>query len=758
MERWKVLGIIATLIIAVSLPLYALKQAGKTATPEKEAVFVTSKACSSCHKQEYEQWSQSDHAKAMAKADEETVLGDFNNAVFKRQGVVSKFYRKNDRFFVHTRGIDGKIGDFEITHTFGWYPLQQYLIPFPGGRLQCLPIAWDSREKKWFHVYGDEIIKTNDWRYWTNGGQTWNGMCADCHSTNLAKNYDPDSGSFDTSYSEINVGCEACHGPGSLHISWAKLPEMARGKDNGLPVPTRGVSNRQQLESCALCHSRRSMTSDFRHGQGDLLDFISPRLLQEGLYYSDGQILGEVYVYGSFVQSKMYANGVHCSDCHNIHSLKLHEEGNKLCLQCHEAKFYDTRQHHFHKLKGEKGEPIRSQDGKVLFEVGSGAECVACHMPGRTYMGNDYRPDHSIRVPRPDLSIDTELPNSCNRCHVNKDARWAAEYTKKWYGEKKRYQYGTTLNKCRNRDPGSQAELIALFRDSQFPLLVRATALSLLGSFDGKEIRILFSHALREHESLLRLTALQYLPAMSQDQRLALCLPLLTDSVRSVRMEAARNLAMLPGEMIPKDAEESFTRATQELQETLLYSADFAEARMNLGSLASYQDNEQEAEKQYLKALKIDPYFFQARRNLAIIYAKEGKPEKAEEQLRLGLTLEPEQFQLHYSLGLLLAEQKKYQQAVDSLLLAARGMSSNARLFYNLGLLQSFLKDKEGADKSLQRAVMLEPENLSYLSALLRWQLTGLQNFQGALATAKQILRLAPNHPTALQVVRVLDK
>jgi hypothetical protein len=216
-------------------------------------------------------------------------------------------------------------------------------------------------------------------------------MCAECHSTDLEKNYDLTTDSYQTTWSEIDVSCEACHGPGSLHAAWAEMPEMARpATDNfSLVVKTSGISSRDQVELCTPCHSRRAILGDYTHAQPDLMDSMLPSLLDEGLYFADGQILEEVYVYGSFTQSKMYGRRVRCSDCHDVHKAKTVKSGNTLCLQCHRATVYDTREHYFRKKKGEKGQPIKAADGKVMFEVGTGALCVECHMPGRYYMGND---------------------------------------------------------------------------------------------------------------------------------------------------------------------------------------------------------------------------------------------------------------------------------------------------------------------------------------------------------------------------------
>ena len=759
MRRWKIIGLVATLIIVLALPLYVLRQNMKhpTTAPVPEATFVTSKACITCHKKEYKEWQGSHHARSMAVATDETVLGDFDDTVFKKDGVQSRFFRRDGKFFVYTQCPNGEMAEFEISHTFGWYPLQQYLIEFPGGRMQCLPIAWDDKKKQWFHLYPDLTLDPEEWIYWTNQGQNWNSMCADCHSTELQKNYNPVTENYDTKWAEIDVGCEACHGPGSKHLVWAQLPEMARSKsDDGLVVQTSGITNQQQVELCAPCHSRRSMLGNYRHEQQDLLDTENPRLLEEGLYYADGQIRGEVYVYGSFVQSKMYANNVRCSDCHNIHSIKLHQTGNTLCLQCHQAALYDTSEHHFHKKAGEDGESIKTPEGEVLFEVGTGAECVQCHMPGRIYMGNDYRPDHSIRIPRPDLSEELGTPNACNRCHVDKSNKWSAEYTRKWYGIKQKFHFGATFDEARNRKPQALQNLLQIVNDTKTPVLVRATALSLLGRYQSDEVAKVFQRALQNNESIIRRTALSYYPGYLNAQRQKMLAPLLQDPVKAVRIEAARALTAIPPDRLDGKWRKAYHKALAEFEQTALYSADFAASRLNLGSLYSSQGKMDDAEKNFKKAIEIDRDFYTARSNLAVLYSRQGKNDLAEQQLRKALETNPGLADVHYSLGLLLAEQKKYKEAVKHLQEAAAGMPGNARIHYNLGQLLDFLGQNNAAEKSLKRTIEIDPHNMNYLQTIARFYLAK-GAFAQARKIAKQMMIASPDSRLGSQLLHYID-
>jgi len=745
MKSWKITGLIATIIIILSIPAYLLKETyfPPIPVPGPIATFAGSKKCMDCHKAEYDRWQNSHHDRAMDLADETTVLGDFNNAVVEFHGVTSRFYRKDNQFFVYTQGPDGKMGQFEITHTFGWYPLQQYLVPFSRGRLQCLPIAWDVKEKKWYHLYPDAPIDPNDWLYWTNAGQNWNGMCAECHSTNLKKSYNIEGDSYNTTWSEIDVSCEACHGPGSRHVEWAELPDMARPQTEyyELVVKTKDMDSRQQVELCAPCHARRAILGDYTHAEPDLLDSMLPSLLTPELYFADGQILEEVYVYGSFTQSKMYSRNVRCSDCHDVHSIKKVKEGNALCLQCHRAAVYDSKRHHFHKNKGEKGEPIRSADGKVLFDVGTGAECVQCHMPERPYMVIDYRADHSFRIPRPDLSIKLGTPNACNRCHVDKTDQWSDEYITKWYGPGRKAHYGTILADGIERSADAHKDLLKLASDPLYPVIVRSTALSLLAEYPGQETSRAYELALMDDEALIRRTAVDHLNVSDAKRQTELLTSILYDPVKAVRIEAARRMTEIAEPQLGGAQKKIFQASLKDYQKSMEYSADFAFGRYNLANLYVALKQPQAAIVNYQTAIQIDNLFYPAKVNLAMLYNQMGKNDEAESLLREVTASHPEMHEVQYSLGLLLAEEKQYDEAAIYLKQAAQGMPERARIHYNLGLLLQHLKKDSDAEASLLKAQELEPDNLDYLYALAEFYLKRRKLLKAKSIAEKMVTR-----------------
>ncbi|MHC4943891.1 MAG: tetratricopeptide repeat protein [Planctomycetota bacterium] len=764
MTGWKLTGFVATIAIILSLPLYhfrtsTLRPSSEADRPLKTAAFVGTKACEGCHQKEYDLWNGSHHERAMDVANDQSMLGDFNDSRVVFHGIVSRFYKRDGKFFVHTQGPGGEMGEFEITHTFGWYPLQQYLIPFPGGRLQCLPIAWNSRENEWFHLWPDEAFDPGDWLYWTNAAQNWNGMCAECHSTNLRKNYDPDTDSYDTTWKDINVGCEACHGPGSLHVEWAELPDMARPDvDNyHLKVKTSALDSRAHVELCAPCHSRRAALGDYTHAEPDLLDSLLPQLLTEDLYFSDGQILEEVYVYGSFTQSKMYHRDVRCSDCHDVHSIETVEKGNSLCLQCHLAEEYDTPEHHFHKNKGEEGEPILSADGEVLFEVGTGAECVQCHMPGRYYMVVDYRPDHSFRIPRPDLTAKLGVPNACNRCHVDQTAMWADDYITQWYGPGRRAHYGVTLEAGQVALPEARKDLIHLAGDTLYPVIVRATALELLSIHPGEDTFRAFELALMDEESQIRRTAVERMPPIPDEMKIRLFAPMLYDPVKGVRIEAARQLVGPPSERLESDIKQLHQTVLDEYVAAMEYSADFSFGRHNLGNLYDALGQREKAIQQYKAAIKIDSLSYPAMVNLAMIYNQLGNNEEARKLLIRVLELEPDLHETAYSLGLLLAEMNELEEAAVYLKRAAVGMPSYPRVHYNLGLLQQQLGRDAQAEDAMLKALELMPTNLEFLYALTDFYMKRGRK-QEAKDMAEKMVKHHPDQPVGRQMLQVIEQ
>jgi len=721
---------------------YRLARPGPEAA-EKGPRFADPGTCFECHAEETRAWRGSHHDLAMQKATDATVLGNFDNAEFEHGGVLTRFTRRTGRFFVFTEGPGGRFDEFEVKYTFGFTPLQQYLVELPKGRLQALTIAWDTKAKRWFSLQ-DGAVKPSDPLHWTGLAYNWNHMCAECHSTDLRKNYDASSGTFKTTWSEINVGCQGCHGPGSAHVEWARRvgktdEDYAVDDPKGLEVRLKG---RVEVEHCARCHARRSVVdADYRYG-ATFLDHYDPALLEPDLYQADGQMLEEVYNYGSFLQSRMYAEGVRCTDCHEPHAARLRLEGNLMCKRCHQdsppqqfptlqRKEYDTKAHHFH----EPGTP--------------GSFCVDCHMPAVTYMVVDPRHDHSFRIPRPDLTVKLGIPNTCNTCHKDKTAEWAAEAIDRWYPRDvpRPSHFAEAFAMAWAGRSEAAPALERVFSDSKQPGIVRATALELLAGYADVDA---LERGTRDEDPLVRAVAAHGFPDPAQAAKLLA--PLLSDPVRLVRVEAARALAGVPGALPDRAPLERALAEFRARQEAML---DRPEAHLNLGALSEATGDARRAELEYRKALDLLPHFWPARANLSHLLNASGRNRDAEEVLRQAVALDAENGEAWYSLGLLLAEERQVREAADALGEAARKMP-RPRVFYNLGIALQQAGRLAEAEDALLAGLKLAPDDPSILQAITLLYMQRREP-RRALPYARRLRDLAPDTPEARQLVERLE-
>ena len=742
-----------------ALPLTTLSMLG--------VKFVGANQCVTCHEQENVRWLGSHHQLAMQPASNPTVLGDFNHASFNNNGITSTFFRSGPKFMVRTDGPDGALHDYEIKYTFGIYPLQQFLIAMPGGRLQALGIAWDSRPserggQRWFALYPGEKITYEDSRHWTGIDQNWNYMCADCHSTNLHKNYDARTRTFSTSYSEIDVSCEACHGPGSNHVVWAKKKGDWKKFDTteGLTIALderKGVAwridratgnarrssprrSQREIQMCARCHSRRGeIHEDYVHSQPAGDDY-RVALLEQDLYYPDGQIKEEDYEYGSFIQSRMFHAGVTCSDCHEPHSGKIRAIANNICMQCHSAQKYDSPKHHFHKIGS------------------AGARCVECHMPTRTYMVVDPRRDHSIRIPRPDLSVKLGTPNACNNCHTDKSAQWALDSVDKWYGHAAQgfQRFAETLDGGSAGAPGAQQSLERLIADREQPAIARATALSMLANYAPPPTDAAVRAAITDDSALVRRAAAHALSNSDPAAGANALAPLLSDPVRAVRIEVAEVLAGLPADNLPADVAAAFSRATDEYISAQQLNADRPEAHLNLGLLYARENHFDKAQAELKTALSLEPSFAPAAVNLADLYRAQNRDEEGERVLKDAISRSPNDASLEHALGLLMVRQHRGAQGLDLLAAAARIDPGNARYVYVYAVALNGAGQSRAAIETLESAVKAHPYDRDSLGALVNF-LEQAGDPAKALIYAQRLDELEPGNPQVRQMLKELN-
>ncbi len=727
------------------------------------ATYVGAESCRACHADAYTDWTKSDHHKAMLPATAENVAGDFDDVTFEHRGHTWRFFRKGEEYWVNAEDAQGARQDFRIEYTFGFEPLQQYLIPFPGGRYQALQVCWDTRPatdggQRWFHLYPDEEIPPDDLLHWTGIHFNWNYMCADCHSTDLKKNYDPQTKDYHTTWSEMNVSCEACHGPASKHLEWAAAPTELPGKGllASLKEPTEGawavnpetlqpyrttpLASNVQIDTCARCHSHRELLEPTFTPGKPFLETHEPSILEDRLYHHDGQVDEEVYVYGSFVQSKMFHAGVRCTDCHHPHTMKPLAEGNALCIRCHVPQKYDTPEHHFHKVENK------------------GASCVECHMPHKTYMVVDDRRDHSIRIPRPDLSQKLGTPNACNQCHQDKDVAWATEAFHHWWGKETRPpHYGEILAAARSGEVGSIEKLVQLADDPDRPGIVRATAVAELANHPLDFLTLnKASIRLRDADPLVRTEAVSLMETLAPGERLAALAPRLSDPVKAVRIEAARVLAPAFSLMNPGQRA-AFDRAADEFKTKQLAILDRAGGHLRLALFANDLGLPAEAEAAYRTAIEIEPASLPARINLAELLSGQERVTEAEATYREAVasqTLDENIGAARDALARFLIRQKRYDEGLVELKEAARLLPRNARTQYFLGIALNSLGQAAEGLAYLKTAHEIEPNNPEYLVGLATVARdTG--RFDEALAAAQALARLTPQDP---QVVQLLEQ
>jgi predicted CXXCH cytochrome family protein len=720
-------------------------------------------------------------------------------------GQLFRFFKRGNHPMVECDNNKGKRETFEIKYTFGVRPLQQYLIEFDDGRVQCLPTAWDLEKKRWFHLYPKEQIHYNDPLHWTKSAQNWNYMCASCHSTDLKKHYDVDNNRYRTKWSEMSVGCQSCHGPCGLHVERMSIPGLEktgnRETDMALPIFSK-MNNRGEIETCAGCHAHRRTLQEGTQQPGEhFFDYFIPSLIDGNLFYADGQILEEDYEYTSFLQSRMSVENVRCTTCHDPHSSKLAFEGNKLCTQCHDAS-YDSPKHHHHEI---------AANDSVTSNTQSGTLCVDCHLPATTYMLVAPRHDHHIKSPDPELTIQLGIPNACNVCHNNAKAgetpEWALRWTRQWYGKKKAEapeHYAFAISGGRTGDEQALPKLLAVANNrdvKQIRPIIRASAISLLGRYSSRQTLSARAAGLTDSDANVRLASATTFENATIEERLAHLLPLLTDKTYAVRCEAARLLSIVPPAQIQSDAKRQFDAALQEYIRSQDASLDHSASHLNLAVLwenlalpkitdaqqkirrdveqlqQSYYQNAapqqiqalqqdlskkiqqsqnsliplirestQKSLEEYRRAIMIDPDFFPARINLAMLHNFRAEPQSAEQELQNAVRIDPLSGEAFYSLGLLLAEQNRLADAETALDKAQSLLKNNPRVLYNHGLLLFQLRKTDAAEKQLLRAFQLDQTSTDVLQVLANISVEK-KEYEKALGRIQLLQKLEPNNP-----------
>jgi len=706
-------------------------------------VYVGSETCGNCHAAAFANWQPSHHAAAMAAPSPDNVKGDFNESRATFHGISSLFSNTTEGGHqVETEGAAGR-EQFNVVYTFGTTPLQQYLLDTGKGRLQAFNVAWDDRPaaaggQRWFHLQPDESISPDSPFFWTRHLQNWNTRCADCHSTAVERGFDSATGQYNTRFAEISVGCEACHGPGGDHVknpmsapmirTGAKLNWSFRAGE-AIAVPAGQASN-AEIDMCGGCHSRRDVISEITPGtvfadQYQLAPPVPP------LYHLDGQILDEVFVLGSFMQSRMHAAGVTCSNCHEPHSGELRAEGNGLCAQCHSSSVYDTLTH----LGHERGQP--------------GSQCVDCHMPATTYMQVDDRRDHSFQIPSPQLTRDLDVPNACSNCHADRSPEWLL--TQRAFPIPNPYAY--LLNDIQQQAPGVIQRVSAFSRDPDQVAIRKAALIRQAGLSGTRGLASLLAEQRGSSSAEIRAAVAAASPAVAPREQIVLLNQLAQDPVRAVRLETARAIATRLNQL-PLAEARAFLGSINELRSSLVGDADNPGSLTELAVLESQLGNRRGAQSYFEQALQIEPDYIPALLNFADLARSGGDEKRAGSLLTRALAFAPDNGAINYSFGLHLVRQKAYERAITYLKTAATAADSEPGYAYTYAVALENQGQLEAAVSALNAAQTTWPGHID-LRLLEILYLEKLGDRRRIVFKLSQLAALAPAHP---QVQQLLDR
>ncbi len=643
-------------------------------------------ACVECHAAEVEEWRGSHHDLANRPISIARDRDAFTpTRRVEESGVVYELSEENGTFLLRVLHDDGSVDTHELIGVIGETPLRQYLTILPGNKVQTISASYDVLEDRWFDVFAGEDREPGEWGHWSGQGMNWNANCAYCHTTEYEKGFDFEGNAYHSSWVQQGLACASCHTGLEDHV------EAARADENYTSTLEQ-LSSEQVTESCAACHSRRDQLTADDFTPGDHYDdhFALSLPDQPGLYYPDGQILDEVFVYASFEMSRMGHAGVSCLDCHNPHTLEtiLPVENNLLCMRCHsgglmDAQIIDPVEHSRH--------PAGS----------SGNSCVECHMPKTTYMQVDPRADHGFLHPDPLMTRELGIPNACNNCHEHKDesVAWAIEWAEEWYGEElaesPQRRRARAISAAYEFDPAALDDLLALTESEEVPAW-RATYAGLLSNYlPNQRVERTLRNLMDDESPLVRSRATDGIARTERGE--AGLLDQLDDPSRSVRLAAARGLAVR-NQPVPDE------EVNAEWQRYLQFNSDRPQTLFFLAHEAVREGRQDDVRKHLERAVSLDRVNPEVYHQSAVLLSAARLNEVAARYLYTGWELAPENPNFPYSLGLLAAEENDLESAVDYLEQTVAIEPQFYRAWYNLSLAYSQLNRHEDAARAMRRA------------------------------------------------------
>ncbi len=701
----------------------------------KEA-YAGSASCRDCHKEAFDLWQPSHHARAERPVDLVQDRSAFDPPhTFKHGTQVSDTrVTPGGRIEIVTMSRQGDRQVFGPERVIGVKPLQQFLVSAPGGRHQVTEVAYDPRSNQWFNIYGEEDRQAGEWGHWTGRGMNWNMMCAFCHNTGVDKGYRRTTDSYATTMIEAGVGCESCHGPMADHVKWQRPRSQPAKGDPTL----RRFSKDQMRDTCAICHARRAeLTGTFRVGDG-FFDHYGLSIVDEtDVYYPDGQVRDEDYEFAPFLGSRMHYSGVRCLDCHQPHSAKIRLPSDDLCMTCHggpiaPAPKIDAATHSFHK----RGTP--------------GDHCVDCHMPQTVYMARHWRRDHGFTVPDPLLTREHGIPNACNRCHKDKTVDWSIEAVNKWYTnrmDRPARERTRVIARARAGAFDAAGALAGLSRREPIPYWRAAATLLLRRSGeDAQALSAILDRAGDTNELVRAMSARAMEPWLGQPRVEETLARLLSDPVRLVRVESAWAL---------RRTLDTNTPAGRDLRRFLDWSLDQPQGLLQNAVWQMDRGNNPAALSLLQKAVEWDRYSAPLFNALAVSLSLERRHDEALKAMETACQLAPRDAEFRFRLALALNELNRQNEAVAALEATVKLDPSFGRAWYNLGLAHSEQGRPERALEALARAEALEPRSPQppYARATV---LARQGRHIEARAAALKALQVEPRHSEAARLLEQL--
>ena len=684
--------------------------AGETPSQRRvSSAFAGSSSCRNCHERFYELWATSHHGLAMQPytaafarnnltvQEQEIEIGAFSYRAFTGAG----------QGFVREKGPSGE-RRYRIVHVLGGKNVYYFLTPMQRGRLQTLPVAYDVRSKTWFDTAasgvrhfpgtgGDEPV------HWTDPLYTFNTSCYTCHVSQLSRNYDLETDTYDTSWTEPGINCETCHGPADRHVEAYQQAEETGVKPEELGlISTRTFSAEQTNSMCNTCHAKMSpITTSFTPGARyfDHFDLVT---LENPDFYPDGRDLGENYTMTTWCLSPCAKSGkLDCMHCHTSsgrYRFKNTDTPNAACLPCHQQRVDNAVAHTHH-------EPDST-----------GNRCVACHMP-MTYFARMARSDHSMRPPTPAATLRFESPNACNICHEDEDAGWADEWVRQWHADdyqKPVLEVASLVDAARRGNWGRLDEMLAYIQSPQRDEVIAASLLRLLcGCESEAKWPVAIAAVEKDASPLVRAAAAQALDGYRTAESLTALARATGDAYRLVRVRAAAALAAIPLVQFREEHRAQVQRAVAELIASLNTLPDNYTSHYNLGNIHMERLDYDQALRSYRTAIKLRPDCVAPYVNMAFVYNATGDNDKAEASFRKALAIDPNSAVVQLNLGMLLGELKRPKEAEEAFRAAWKADPNLAPAAYNLGVLLS----KDQPDESLdwcRKAFRLRPDDGKY--------------------------------------------